>query len=318
MALSHMRQKKRTQLGSPMLMAAVWLALTSGVLAQSAQSRTVPATAAAQRPTITLPTITLNRRFTPGKVRHYEIVVRSDIQMNGASGMLGAHLLQHCRVEERDLKPDKPGEGKVALRYQQYSTQVSSDDPGFEARLRQRAGEEQAKVAQMGAIEIEVLDHGAIHTLAAPKDEELDQALTILQQFAYADLFPNHAVAPGAHWSRIRVQHVSSLHTSVPLQMKCVLAEVHGDVATIDMDMTGSTALPPSSLGLSPAELAGKMVSAEMTIVAHSQNQYRIASGVLQQSTSQSTNTLQLTIAGPVSENDTTTIHSSGTVKLVP
>ncbi len=259
--------------------------------------------------------VTLLPRYTVGERLLYSVAIHSTISS-------GAVLDTTAEAELRVVAAPAPGKFTATARFLRYTTKVQAQSPADLAGLQRQSAATDHAATSMAPAEFAVTP-GSFKTLSRQAGAVYDQPVEMLQELARTDSLPTGPTAVGAAWTRTRRRAIPTLNASVPLRLDCSLnaiAPYAGQpAATIVVHAQGSAALPPGSLPGSKA-LAAQGLVAEATVRfdTTATSHYRIADGVLLETSSTSHNNMRINLVGPSPAAKTTNadIHSTSTVKL--
>jgi hypothetical protein len=251
-------------------------------------------------PLIAATSVALRVNYPANATLNYDVQVTSQVVVSGASTE-NFILTNHSVVVFRTGATSASGYN-VDLSFARFETQVIGNGPTA-SEIRQTSAANDARAVKDARLLVHVKPTGEVEVLSRPAAGTLDQEVSMLEQFARADVFPGQSVSVGAKWVRNRSEDVPNLHVNVPLVMNCFLTSLQdqkgGQVATIDIGTHGKVEFAGATPG--SFELTGK-----------TENQYLTASGLLTHSTGQTENVVRL--GQPPT---TTRLDSRGTVQLL-
>jgi len=270
-------------------------------------------------------TVQLTPHYAPNATYTYDLEIDSHILRSGAGAGNPAELINASRVLMHVLPAaqQQGGGAVIELSFLQYNTTVRADASLQEA-LQKETSETDESARQMAPVRVQLQPDGTTKIVERPQGAVFDQPVAVLEQFARTDMLPIGPVAVGTHWKRTRIQDLPTMHFSLPLQMQCTLTGVQAvkgqPAATIAVQMQGASPLPPDGIpNAQQLAAAGLVARGSIDITGSSNNQYRETDGVLLSSSSQNHNVLKIQLMGatPEPQDVTTTIDSTGTVKLI-
>jgi hypothetical protein len=246
--------------------------------------------------------ITLKINYPANQTFTYNLQVTSQIVISARGQAENLILTNASTVQMRTGVPSAGGIN-LDLRFSRYQTQVVGSG-AIATELKRTSAATDAAAVKDARLLVHLQPDGAAQILSRPADSNLDQEVSMLEQFARADVFPAQAVAVGAHWTRQRAEPVPNLHTSVPLTLDCFLASVNSGAADasalIDISTHGSVTFTGDTPG-------------SFDLNSKTENRYRLSTGLLEHSSGHTNNVVNVEGASP----SKTTIDSHGTVQLL-
>lgn len=233
-----------------------------------------------------------------------------------------ATLDTKAEVEEHILPGATPGHFEAELRFTQFQTTVKATSPDDEKALSDQAAATAHAALSMQPPRFQVTPEAFTVESRSPGGD-YDQPVEMLAELVRTDDLPTGPVHVGSRWTRQRDQPIPTMNASVKLTMDCSLTALGGangqSTATIAVHSDGNTQLPPNALPDSAALAAqGLVPEAHVSFSTDSTAVYRVADAILQQTTSETHNAMEIRFVGPSPNAQTTTtnIDSNATVKL--
>jgi hypothetical protein len=259
--------------------------------------------------------VTVAPRYAPGERLTYAIAIHSTLSS-------GATLDTSAEAELRVQSAAGPGAFTVAARFTRYTTRIRAQSPDNLAALRKQSAATDHAALSMAPAEFAVTP-AAFKTVSRQPGGVYDQPVEMLEEIVRTDSLPSGPTAVGAAWTRTRSRSIPTLNVSVPLRLDCSLTAVAPyagqPAATIVTRAQGQVALPPGSLpGSKELAAQGLVTEATVRFDTTATSHYRLADGVLLESSSSSHNHLHISLVGPSPAAKTTEadVHSTSTVKL--